>query len=132
MSVDPHSIVINALLGLVHRPVSRNVTQKRGTQLKPWIIDLLEKSCVEGSIECSKTSTGWYIYFGVILLENKSLTLHQKYQPCTCMKKPTHLLVSCSYLCIQQMKLDCANSPAHKEKLTAPVIMQEEPWQSMI
>lgn len=54
MSVDPHSSVIDALLGLVHRPVSRNVTQKRGTQLKPRIIDLLEKPCVEGSIECLK------------------------------------------------------------------------------
>jgi len=31
MSVDPHSSIIDGLLGLVHRPLTRNITQKRGT-----------------------------------------------------------------------------------------------------
>jgi len=32
MSVDPHSNVVDALVGLVHRSMFRKITQKRGTE----------------------------------------------------------------------------------------------------
>ena len=60
MSVDPLSNVIDAPVGLVHRPTSRKITQKRGVQLKLRIIDLVENSCVEESIEHLK-------FFGLMI-----------------------------------------------------------------
>ena len=59
MSVDPQSSVTDLLLGSVFRPPSKRINQKRGTHLKPRIIDALQKSYVNGSIEQIK-----YIGFG--------------------------------------------------------------------
>ena len=51
MSVDPQSNVTDLLLGSVLRPASKRTNQKRGTLLKPRIIDALQKPYVNGSIE---------------------------------------------------------------------------------
>ena len=59
MSVDPQSTLTDLLLGSVFRPPSKRINQKRGMHLKPRIIDALQKSYVNASIEQVK-----YIRFG--------------------------------------------------------------------
>ena len=59
MSVDPQSTLTDLLLGSVFRPPSKRINQKRGMHLKPRIIDALQKSYVNASIEQVK-----YIGFG--------------------------------------------------------------------
>ena len=51
MSMDPQSTLTDLLLGSVFRPPSKRINQKRGTQLKPRIIDVLQKPHVNASIE---------------------------------------------------------------------------------
>ena len=53
-SLDPHSSLTDVILGSVAQVSSKRVNQKRGTHLKPRIIDLLQKPAANGSIELIK------------------------------------------------------------------------------
>ena len=59
MSVDPQSTLTDLLLGSVFRPQKKRINHKCGMHLKPRIIDALQKSHVNASIEEVK-----YIGFG--------------------------------------------------------------------
>ena len=74
MSVDPHACIVETLLGVVHRN-SRRCNQSRGKQLKPHIVDAIERCHTEGSIEALKVigfgcETDTCIYFGNCFLLN--------------------------------------------------------------
>ena len=51
VSPDPHSSLADVSLGSVMQYTSERINQKRGTHLKPRIIDLLQKPAVSGTIE---------------------------------------------------------------------------------
>ena len=51
VSLDPHSSLTNVILGSALQCTNKRANQKRGTQLKPRIIDLLQKPAVSGTIE---------------------------------------------------------------------------------
>ena len=92
MSVDPQSSVTDLLLGSVFRPPSKRINQKRGTQLKPRIIDALQKPYVIGSIEQIK-----YIGFG----EKESEGICLYFEDVFTMKEGTkdpHFLLDCMQL----------------------------------
>ena len=50
-SLDPHSSLTDVILGSAAQVSSKRVNQKRGTHLKPRIIDLLQKPAASESIE---------------------------------------------------------------------------------
>ena len=51
VSLDPHSSLTNVMLGSALQCINKRASQKRGTQLKPRIIDLLQKPALSGTIE---------------------------------------------------------------------------------
>jgi len=86
MSVDPHSHIIDAIVGEAHRKCSTKSIQSRGVQLKPRIVAALEGKWLEGDTEILK-------FFG-ISVRDVDLCMHFNncYDLHATMKNPHYLL----------------------------------------